>query len=450
MVNRRSRVLVVEDDTTLKEALCDTLAFGGHNAISASNGAEALALANSQPVDMIISDVQMDVMDGHQLLHAVKKSRPEVPIIMITAHGAIQGAVDAMKAGASDYLQKPFQAEVLLDIVERFAKKPIEESADTEIIAEDEKSKRVFRIAERVANSDATVLISGESGCGKEVVAQFIHNKSPRSDKPFVAVNCAAIPENMLESMLFGYEKGAYTGAYQARAGKFEQANGGTILLDEITEMDIGLQAKLLRVLQEREVERLGGTKVIPLNVRVLATTNRNLREEVDEGNFREDLFYRLSVFPMSLPPLRERRSDISPLVRGIVLKYSGGRAIHLTPDAIIKLENYDWPGNVRELENCIQRAIILGGENTIDCKDIEFESDSSFGLDASDDKPDSDGLLDGNLKAMESQTILDALTSVNGSRKVAAEKLGISPRTLRYKIARLREQGMEVPRASR
>lgn len=449
-MGNRSKVLVVEDDATLKEALCDTLTFGGHSAIPASNGAEALALANAEPVDMIVSDVQMDVMDGHQLLSAIKKSRPDLPVVLITAHGEVQGAVEAMKAGASDYLQKPFQAEVLLEMVERFANKPIEQSGDTDIIAEHEKTRRVFRIAERVANSDATVLISGESGCGKEVVAQFIHAKSPRSAQPFVAVNCAAIPENMLESMLFGYEKGAYTGAYQARAGKFEQANGGTILLDEISEMDIGLQAKLLRVLQEREVERLGGNKLIPLDVRVLATTNRNLREEVNHGNFREDLFYRLSVFPMTLPSLRERSADILPLANAIMAKHSEDTNIYLAPEAATKLQNYEWPGNIRELENCIQRSIILGSGAEISAADIEFESGYSNEVDTLEDAREIDGLLDGNLKAMESQTILDALTSVNGNRKVAAEKLGISPRTLRYKIARLREQGMTIPVAAR
>lgn len=445
-MNAHSRVLVVEDDDVLKDALCDTLTFGGHEAISAANGIEALARANSESVDLIISDVQMDTMDGYQLLRAVKKTRPDLPVVMITAHGAVEGAVEAMRSGASDYLQKPFQAEVLLDMVERFAGSQKQQTDQTNIIAVHEKTERLFRIAERVANSDATVLISGESGCGKEVVAQFIHAKSSRSEAPFIAVNCAAIPENMLESMLFGYEKGAYTGAHQSRAGKFEQANGGTILLDEISEMDLALQAKLLRVLQEREVERLGGNKLIPLDVRVLATTNRNLREEVNDGNFREDLFYRLSVFPMSLPTLRERKSDILPLANRILEKSGESKNLSLTPDAVKKLEHYDWPGNVRELENCIQRALILCNGSEISALDIEFEADTEI----SEEISAREGLLDGNLKAMESQTILDALSSVNGSRKLAAEKLGISPRTLRYKIARLKEQGLAIPVSAR
>lgn len=445
-MNAHSRVLVVEDDQVLQDALCDTLTFGGHEAIPAANGVEALAQANSKSVDLIISDVQMDQMDGYQLLRAIKKSSPDIPVVMITAHGGVEGAVEAMRSGASDYLQKPFQAEVLLDMVERFCSGQKQQTDQSNIVAVHEKTERLFRIAKRVANSDATVLLSGESGCGKEVVAQYIHAKSPRRNAAFIAVNCAAIPENMLESMLFGYEKGAYTGAHQSRVGKFEQANGGTILLDEISEMDLALQAKLLRVLQEREVERLGGNKLIPLDVRVLATTNRNLREEVNEGNFREDLFYRLSVFPMTLPPLRERKSDIVPLANRILGKSSDCPGLSLSKCAMKKLEHYDWPGNVRELENCIQRAIILCDGREIEAVDVEFEIDAEV----SEDSIAREGLLDGNLKAMESQTILDALSSVNGSRKIAAEKLGISPRTLRYKLARLKEQGLAIPVAAR
>lgn len=453
-----AKLLVVEDDPTLREAICDTLVCNGHNVVAAQNGLEALQLIDSQPIEMVISDVQMDVMDGYQLLQNLKKSSPSIPVVMITAHAEIQGAIDAMKAGASDYLQKPFQAEVLLAAVERFAPLAGNEEVDlqhTGIVAEDEKTKRVIRIAERVAQSDATVLLSGESGTGKEVIAKLIHENSPRKDKPFIAVNCAAIPENMLESMLFGYEKGAYTGAHQSRPGKFEQANGGTILLDEISEMEIGLQAKLLRVLQEREVERLGGSKLIPLNVRVLATTNRNLREEVNEGRFREDLFYRLSVFPMELPPLRERAKDIIPLATFLLEKHTAGAPVDLNDDARESLSNYAWPGNVRELENCVQRALILSEGTEITAADIEFEFTGDVSaerdeMSVSDSSPDSDGLLGGNLKATENQTILDALISVQGNRKIAADKLGISPRTLRYKIARLREDGIRVPQAMR
>ncbi|MCB1842307.1 MAG: sigma-54-dependent Fis family transcriptional regulator, partial [Halioglobus sp.] len=290
----QARVLVVEDDDALREALCDTLEYGGYAALSACNGVEALCTLEKELVDLVISDVQMDEMDGHTLLREVRATRPQLPFVLVTAHGSVEKAIEAIRAGATDYLLKPFEAEVLLEMVSR-----LEGAIDcdaTGMVAEDPAMTSVRELLSRVAGSPATVLISGESGTGKEVVARYIHHSSERADKPFLAINCAAIPEPMLESMLFGYEKGAYTGAYQSRAGKFEQANGGTLLLDEISEMDLGLQAKLLRVLQEREVERVGGKKVIPLDVRVIATTNRDLQEYVQEKNFREDLYYRLNV----------------------------------------------------------------------------------------------------------------------------------------------------------
>lgn len=445
-MSSKSKVLVVEDDLTLNEALCDTLTFGGHQTLSAINGAEALSLIHNEDIDLVISDIQMDVMDGNQLLIAAKKVKPDLPIILVTAHGAVEHAVEAMRSGAADYLQKPFQAEVLLDLVERFSVKRTQESTNQNVIAEHEKTKRAFRIAQRVARSDATVLITGESGSGKEVVAQYIHAKSARKDKPFIAVNCAAIPENMLESLLFGYEKGAYTGAHQSRAGKFEQANGGTLLLDEISEMDMSLQAKLLRVLQEREVERLGGNKLIKLDVRVIATTNRHLRDEVNEGRFREDLFYRLSVFPMALPALRDRPADIIPMAYKMIEKHGDFDEMLISSAAANKLLAHSWPGNVRELDNCIQRALILTNGRSIEEDNIEFVFDEGVCSSSTAE----DGLLDGNLKAMESQTIIEALQEVNGSRKSAAEKLGISPRTLRYKLARLKDQGMTIPAAAR
>ena len=307
-----ARVLIVEDDATLRRALCDTIEFGGYQVVDACNGIEALVHLDRENVDLVISDVQMAEMDGSELLQAVRRRSPQLPFVMMTAHGSVRDAVQAMRDGATDYLQKPFEAAVLLDMVSRMESQiPVLDSDD--IVAEDPASKRILEICHRVAVSDATVLMSGESGTGKEVLARAIHRYSSRVDGPFVALNCAAIPENMLEAILFGYEKGAFTGAYQARPGKFEQANGGTLLLDEISEMALDLQAKLLRVLQEREVERLGGSKLIDLDVRVVATTNRTLTEEVAAGRFREDLYYRLNVFPILLPPLRDRPADILP-----------------------------------------------------------------------------------------------------------------------------------------
>ena len=312
-------------------------------------------------------------------------------------------------------------------------------------------SRRLATLAERVAGIDCTVLIAGESGTGKEVLARFIHRSSPRAAQPFIAVNCAAIPENMLEAMLFGYERGAYTGAHAGHAGKFEQAQHGTLLLDEVTEMSLGLQAKLLRVLQEREVERLGGRAPVALDVRVLATTNRNLRAEVTAGKFREDLYYRLNVFPLSTSPLRERRDDVLPLAMRLLTARcrAGERIPALSADAAHLLLTYPWPGNVRELDNVMQRALILCNGAVIKSEHVQLE-DAFTGADGSA-RPQAgvesqqEAALSDSLDAAERDLILDALRSDDGNRQAVAKRLGISPRTLRYKLAKLREQGVEV-----
>jgi two-component system response regulator FlrC len=384
-------------------------------------------------------------MDGHELLREVKSLRPELPFVLVTAHGSIEKAVEAMRQGATDYLLKPFQAEVLLEMVSRLGTCSNNHSG-TGMVAEDVKMQRVCELARRVASSSATVMISGDSGTGKEVLARYIHQCSERAERQFVALNCAAIPEAMLESILFGYEKGAYTGAHQSRAGKFEQASGGTLLLDEISEMDLNLQAKLLRVLQEKEVERLGGSTLIPLDVRVLATTNRNLRDEVSAGKFREDLYYRLNVFPIHMPALRERPADIVPLARTLLQRHAGERNISLTEKAEQKLLTQSWNGNVRELENSIQRALILASGNLIDASDIYFEDSLSMAVEEKPEVGSGDKLLGGGLRAREKQLIVDALNAVDGCRKDAATRLGVSPRTLRYKLAKLKEQGVAIP----
>jgi two-component system response regulator FlrC len=320
-------------------------------------------------------------------------------------------------------------------------------------------SMRLIELARRVSASDCTVLIVGESGTGKEVLARFIHRCSPRSREPFIAVNCAAIPENMLEAMLFGYERGAFTGAHAAHPGKFEQAQGGTLLLDEITEMPLGLQAKLLRVLQEREVERLGGRTPIALDVRVLATTNRRLREEVAAGRFREDLYYRLNVFPLAISPLRARREDILPLAMQLLSARCrpGEQIPALGADAAHLLLTYPWPGNVRELDNLLQRALILVNGPVINQDHIQFElaNDGQLAADTvplvpikvAMDVPAANSLAR-SLDETERDLILDALRTGQGSRREVAERLGISQRTLRYKLARLREAGVDVPAA--
>jgi two-component system response regulator FlrC len=366
----------------------------------------------------------------------------------MTAYGTVEQAVEAMKLGAIDYLPKPFEVKTLLDRIQRCL--PYRDLTDAEVVAEDVRTRDIVELARKVARSDVTVLIGGESGTGKEVLARFVHAQSARVDGPFVAINCAAIPENMLEAVLFGYEKGAFTGALRANAGKFEQAQGGTLLLDEISEMSLPLQAKLLRVLQEREVERLGGRELIQLDVRVLTTTNRRLREEVAAGRFREDLFYRLNVFPLVLPPLRTRPRDILPLARHLLYRRAeaGQRPASLTPAAEAKLLGHAWPGNVRELDNVMQRAAILCEGMAIEPEHLQFEpADPAFlaDLEVLDADPNG-GRLSDNLRTVEEQRILDALRHGNGSRKQAAEALGISPRTLRYKIARLKQAGVQVP----
>ncbi len=448
-----AQIMVVEDDVDLLEALSETLQSAGYSITQANDGREALKKLENNVFDLIVTDIQMPNMDGHALLKKVKEKSPELPVMLMTAYGSIQQAVDAMRDGAVDYMVKPFEAEVLVNMVSRYAGQP--DVVGTDMVAEDPKSKEMLSIANRVAQSNATVMITGESGVGKEVLAQYIHSHSNRSAQPFVAINCAAIPENMLEATLFGYEKGAYTGAYKACPGKFEQAQGGTLLLDEITEMDQGLQAKLLRVLQEREVERLGGTKVIELDVRVIATSNRNVREYVNEGKFREDLFYRLNVFPINIHALADRQGDTIALTRRIINKTCKQLNIaipDLSESAQKKLLAHSWPGNVRELDNVVQRALVLFRDGVLTEEDIHFELgapvSSSVKAVTTDDSPTDSGTdtLNSEVKQKEWNVILSTISAVNGSRKQAAEKLGISQRTLRYKLAKMREAGVSVP----
>lgn len=449
-------IFVVEDDADLREALGDTLKLAGYDTELVSDGRLALDLLERKEPALVISDIQMPKMDGYALLKHIKRRWPDLPVMMITAHGTIQRAVEAMRDGAIDYLAKPFEAEVLVNMVGQYVR---ELSNNETMITADPKSRDVAALARRVAGSDATIMIAGESGCGKEVLAKYIHRHSPRGNKPFVAINCAAIPDNMLEATLFGYDKGAFTGAYKACPGKFELADGGTILLDEISEMALGLQAKLLRVLQEKEVERLGGNKIIKLDVRVLATSNRNMRKEVERGRFREDLYYRLNVFPIRLPPLRERKGDIAELGRAFVAKHIDKIAdnkivnVQLTYPAIEKLRSHDWPGNVRELENVIQRALILCQSDAITADDIQFEDGLADSADnAREDREfgeirsETTGHLGEELRTREYQTIIEVLKAEMGNRKAVAEKLGISQRTLRYKLAKMRDSGIAIP----
>ncbi|MBY0474581.1 MAG: sigma-54 dependent transcriptional regulator [Nitrosomonas sp.] len=429
-------ILVVEDDQDLLEAICTSLKLSGYETAAASNGDDAMQVLQERQIGMVVSDVQMKPVDGFTLLTKIKAFDPELPVLLMTAYADIEKAVAAMRIGACDYLLKPFDPDSLLAQIKRYALSESEQ--DDKVVAKDPCTRSLLSLAKRVAQSPATVMLTGESGCGKEVIARFIHQHSLRSAKPFVAINCAAIPENLLEATLFGYEKGSFTGAAQAQPGKFEQAQGGTLLLDEISEMPLELQAKLLRVLQEREVERVGGHKTIKLDIRVLATSNRDMMAMVKNGRFREDLYYRLNVFPIEIPSLRERPLDIEPLVQRILAAAaidSEKPPCRIAHGAMKKLTQYSWPGNVRELENVIQRAVILAMDNMIDIEHIHLpETVSVQETNANTaESPVQD------IKALERKHILETLKAVNGSRKLAVKKLGISERTLRYKLQQYR-----------
>lgn len=460
----KSIVLIVEDDRDLREALVDTLEASDCYVVAAENGEAAMKVLATQHVDLVCSDVNMPGMNGMQLMHKIQQEIPSMPVILMTAYGSIEHSVSAMHKGASDYLVKPFRAEVFVSVIAKYLNQGVISNEDSPV-AEESSSKQLLKLAAKVAATDATVLITGESGTGKEVLARYIHNNSPRNSSPFIAINCAAIPENMLEATLFGYEKGAFTGAHVTREGKFELANGGTILLDEISEMDLGLQAKLLRVLQEREVERLGGRENLKLDVRVIATSNRDLKKCAGEGTFREDLYYRLSVFPMRWLPLRERRDDILPIaykVMGEHCRKMGRKPGRFDKSAENALRAFDWPGNVRELDNTIQRALVIQDQACLTAGDLSLDSENITGIDSilnmmrSTDNDDSTmsrlltpkeegGRLDSDLKQREFDVILNTLRNNRGKRKKTAEILGISARTLRYKIARMREFGIDV-----
>jgi two-component system response regulator FlrC len=441
------KILVVEDDAGLREALIDTLSLAGYECIEADSGEAALLQLKSHVVDIVVSDVQMDGMSGLSLLKSIKNQQAHLPVLLMTAYGTIDDAVQAMQDGACNYIAKPFAPQVLLNMVSQYIPPQVVNKNDP--IVADKRSLELLTLAKKVASTEASVMILGPSGSGKEVLAQYVHNHSKRNAESFIAINCAAIPENMLEATLFGYEKGAFTGAIQACPGKFEQAQGGTILLDEITEMDLGLQAKILRVLQEREVERLGGRKTISLDVRVIATSNRDLKGAVNDGLFREDLYYRLNVFPLTWLPLSQRVDDIFVLAQHLVTRHcqkSGESIPEFSSAARSKLNAYHWPGNVRELDNVIQRALILHSDNLIDAGDLLIEHFDTALVIEPDKAKDIEDKLGSELKLQEHQIILDTLQACHGSRKDVAERLGISPRTLRYKIAKMRDSGIEIP----
>lgn len=459
-----AKILLVEDDRALREALADTLLIGGYDFRAVDCAEAALVALGEESFGLMVSDVNMPGMDGHQLLAVVRQRHPQLPVLLMTAYGAVERAVEAMRQGAADYLVKPFEPNTLLELVARHALGRVAPAASDGPVALEPASRQLLELAARVARSDSTVLISGESGTGKEVLAQYIHQQSNRAGGPFIAINCAAIPDNMLEATLFGHEKGAFTGAIASAPGKFELADGGTLLLDEISEMPLGLQAKLLRVLQEREVERVGARRPISLDIRVLATTNRDLVGEVAAGRFREDLYYRLSVFPLAWRPLRERPADILPLAERLLAKHvkkMNHAAVRFSSEAQATLLAHAWPGNVRELDNAVQRALILQQGGLVQPHDLCLTTPLGMAMAPVAPIPaplaaplvslppaaalvEASALGD-DLRRHEFQMIIDTLRSERGRRKEAAERLGISPRTLRYKLAQMRDAGMDV-----
>ena len=474
-----AKILVVEDDAELREALVDTLTINGFE-VEAVSSAEKALQALTDEIGMVFSDIRMDGMDGYELMTRIRALKPYLPIVLMTAYGTVEQAVDAMKCGAVDYIVKPFAANVLVEKAKAYFNR--DASSEDDFVVMDPATVQLKTMAKKVAQSDASVYISGESGTGKEVLARFIHAQSERAKMPFVAINCAAIPENMLEATLFGYEKGSFTGALKAMPGKFEQAQGGTIFLDEIGEMKADLQAKLLRVLQEKEVERIGSTKTIGLNVRILSASNIDMKQSIVDGAFREDLFYRLNVFPMRLPPLRDRPKDIAAITERLIERQCNGIRVKpaLTAPALKRLVNYPWPGNIRELDNVVQRALLMMSGDSILEEDIylDEELEAKFNPSATkneqleqpnDNSQSHDGFkqvgaesfvevdiekmaqpvddaMPMDLKARETQMIIDTLKMFDGHRQKTAETLNISPRTLRYKIARLKEQGYDIP----
>lgn len=450
-----ARILIADDEKSIRVVLRKYLNSLGHEVVEASNGLEAVSILKGKKIDVAFLDIKMPEKGGLEVLDEVK----DVPIVVLTAYGTMDYTVKAMGKGAIEYITKPFSFEEIKSIIDKLLlshEREIEEEmpAEDEIVGASRKMQEVFKLIGRTAKSDVTVLITGESGTGKELVARAIHKYSRRKDKPFLAVNCAALPPSLLEAELFGHERGAFTGAVSSKKGIFEQANGGTIFLDEIGELELSLQSKLLRVLQEKEFRKIGGSKTVRVDVRIVAATNRNLEEAVREGNFREDLFFRLNVVNVKIPPLRERREDIIPLTVHFIKKFSKEFKLpvkELSESAVEWLLTYNFPGNVRELENMVLRAMILSPVDVIDVKDLKPTAvtmkEPSFEEAIRDfvveiftvEQKEKNNLYDMVVRSAEKILISEVLKYCNYNQLKAAKVLGIHRNTLRKKIKELK-----------
>jgi DNA-binding NtrC family response regulator len=443
------RILIVDDEDGMRRLLSRVLTREGYDTVAVGSGAEALRLVANEHFDLVVTDIKMPEMDGLQLLAELKEYEPSLLVIVITAYGTIENAVQALRSGAYDYIAKPFENdEIRLTVAKalererllaenRYLHAELEGRYDfSGIIGGSPAMQQVYEMVLSVAASNANVLITGESGTGKELLARSIHYNSPRKEKPFIVLNSAAISEGVLESELFGHEKGAFSGAIDTRKGRFERADQGTLFIDEVAEMSMTAQVKLLRVIQEHEFERVGGNKTISVNVRIVAATNKILEDQVKDGKFREDLYYRLNVVNINVPPLRSRREDIEPLTKHFLEKYSaetGKKITELAPRALSCLLAHDWPGNIRELQNAIERAVVLAKSSVLTPRDFPqgMQGDDQICLQI----PEKGGSLTDILEDLERQLILQTLQREDGSQTRAADTLGIKRTTLRYKM---------------
>ncbi|OPL12846.1 MAG: Fis family transcriptional regulator [delta proteobacterium MLS_D] len=441
-------ILVVDDEKNMRLVLTAMLRRKGYDVVEAADGVEAQEILRRRDISVVVSDLKMPRLDGFGLLSWIGREYPSLPFIIITAYGTISNAVEAVKKGAFDYITKPFDQEELQNIIgkavntknltDREPRVSVDETERDEIIGSSAPMQKIYDIVRTVAPTTTTVLVQGETGTGKELVARAVHNGSPRKDNPFIKINCAAIPENLLESELFGFEKGAFTGALHKKIGRFEQAHGGTLFLDEIGDLPRDMQAKLLRVIQDQEFERVGGLRTVKVDVRLVAATNRDLRKDVENGDFREDLYYRINVVPLELPPLRERKDDIPSLASFFLHKFNRKlerRVEDLDPDVMDRFMDYHWPGNIREMENLLERLVLLAPEGRIRLEDLPPDVSQADGSGKGSDYGAFKEVIREKTESMEREMIENVLSLCDGNVTQASRRLGLSRKALQLKM---------------